>query len=168
MPCRSDYMEPSKPELEESAELRKQFEALGNEATADADMLREYVLGNLAAERILDRINKPHSEKYVSLRKLNDKLYVKVPAEITTKVNMLISAYETADALAHDKAKGKPVSDEVLADVEKVQIEHREADLRRLMRTFADSGDRVRLKKVLDADNSKPLAAQLGFDPDEF
>lgn len=161
-------MEPTANEKAETKALREEYEALADEATADADVLREYVLGNVAAERILGRVNKDLSGKYVALRKRNEKLYVKVPDQIAAPCNQATGEYEIADQLAHAKAAGRPIDDETLEEVERIQIEHREADLRRLMKTFADSGDRKNLRIVLEADSNLPLAVQLGFDPDDF
>lgn len=168
MPCSSEHMEPTPNEMAQTKDLREEIEALSNSATADIDILREYVLGNVAAERILGRVNKPYHEKYLELRDRNARLYVKVKAETLAQANMLVTEYETVDELVHAKAGGKPIGAEQMTKLEAEQIEHREQDLRRLMKTFAHSVDRERLKKVLEADNTKPLQAQLGFDPDEF
>lgn len=168
MPCRSDYMEPTGEERAQTKALREEFQALGDAACADADVLREYALGNVAAERILGRVNKDYGDKYNKLVLRNRDLYIKVSESVIGDVLVLVLDYHEADRLAHDKAAGKPLADDELDNAEVVQIEHREADLRRLMKTFGETGDRERLRKVLDADNTKPLAPQLGFDPDEF
>ena len=161
-------MEPTEGERAEAAQLRKQLEDLGNRATVGADMLREYILGNYAAERVLHVMNMDLSAEYVRLRELDDKAYVKVDEKFRAQVNQLVDEYEWVMGVVLDKSKGKPIDKDVLAKVKGDQEEHREADLSRLMKTFAASGDRKRMRAVLDAHAGMPLAAQLGFDPDDF
>lgn len=165
MPCRSEYMEPTYQEREKERKLRKDFETLGNQATYGADVLREYLLGNLTEKDILMWVNRDFTSTYDDLCERNAKSYVKVPTETAAKVHVLIKEYQQLDGLA---TRMEAPTKKQLAKIEKDQITHREEDLKRLMKTFADKGDRVRLRKVLDADNTKPLEPQLGFSPDAF
>jgi hypothetical protein len=48
------------------------------------------------------------------------------------------------------------------------QIKHRREDITRLRIEFAKNDDGERLAKTLNVDYTKPLAPQLGFDPDDF
>ena len=56
----------------------------------------------------------------------------------------------------------------IKGDLVRKQQEHRQEDIKRLMHTFVESGDIVRLRALLDVDPTQPLAPQLGYDPDEF
>jgi pyruvate/oxaloacetate carboxyltransferase len=48
------------------------------------------------------------------------------------------------------------------------QTKHRKEDLARLEKVFRASKDAEKLGKVMLADPTKPLAKQLGFDPDDY
>lgn len=165
MPCRSDYMEPTHRELQEEKELRESVQFLGDKATYACDMLREYLLGNLTEKEIMLYVNLPLSPQLTELEERNSKLYSKVDKKLFTKVFTMLHEYEALNVLAQ---RLEPPTKKQLAQIEKNQIQHREDDLSRLMKTFAEKGDRVRLRKVLDADNTKPLEPQLGFSPDAF
>lgn len=167
MPCRSDYMEPNEKEKAAAASTRKAFESLGNRATHGADVLREYLLGQGTTDSILKYVNLPLEDEYILLRKHDDASYVKVDAAFRAYVNVLVEDYIFYNDMVTITGRDN-LSPEQHAEVEKAQIAHREQDLSRLMKTFAESGDRVRLRAVLDADNTLPLAPQLGFDPDDF
>jgi hypothetical protein len=112
-------------------------------------------------------VNQPLLEEFTRLMDLNSKSYVKVAVPFTEQVAGLISKYDEVNEIATHHGKDS-LDDETKAHIENEQRDHRETDLRRLMKTFADSGDRERLVKVLAADNTQPLVPQLGFSPDEF
>ncbi len=67
-----------------------------------------------------------------------------------------------------------PVDSELAEEVSKtlkIQEKHRKADLDRLIKTLSKNPtekNKQRLRLVLDADVSKPLEPQLGFDPDSL
>lgn len=63
---------------------------------------------------------------------------------------------------------GADVPQDFLEQIDKRQIAHRKVDLKRLVRTFTKAKDAERLALVWAADPNKPLAPQLGFDPDDF
>lgn len=167
MPCKSDYMEPTADEKGAAAEIRKQFEEIGDKATAGADLLREYLLGNVAAHRILNKVNQPLVAEFDHLCEIDDKNYVKVSKDFRMQVQLLVNTYEQINELTGSTGKDS-LDDETVAWLTNQQLDHRQADLARLMKTFGASGDTVRLRKVLDADPNLPLAPQLGFDADEF
>lgn len=56
----------------------------------------------------------------------------------------------------------------LVAAISTAQLKHRRDDLTRLEKTFIKDKDTENLQKVWDADPSKPLEPQLGFDPDDF
>jgi len=62
---------------------------------------------------------------------------------------------------------GSLTDDEVLG-IRNAQTAHRHEDIRRLRQVFATAQDWERLQKVLNADPTRPLEPQLGFDPDSF
>jgi hypothetical protein len=167
MPCRSEYMEPNANEKGAAAEIRSQFEEIGDRATASADTLREYLLGNVAAQKILTVVNQPLADEFERLEELNTKNYVKVSEPFLSQVERLVSEYVNVNEIVTHTGKDS-LDDELKAEILEVQIEHRKADLARLMKTFAASGDTERLRKVIDADPMEPLTVQLGFSPDEF
>lgn len=160
-------MEPNAHEKGAAAEIRAQFEEIGDRATAGADTLREYLLGNVAAQKILTVVNQPLDEEFGKLEQLNAKNYVKVSEEFLSQVRRLVAEYESINDIATHTGKDS-LDDETKAWIMDAQIDHRKADLARLMKTFAASGDTERLRKVIDADPMQPLTAQLGFSPDEF
>ena len=167
MPCRSDYMEPNAHEKAEAAELRKQMEEIGNKACHGADVLREYILGNVAAQKMLPLLNQKLEQELHRLAKLDAKPYVHVGEGFKEQIAQLVDEYEKLNELVTTVGKDS-VEANILEAIEAEQIEHREQDLKRLMKTFGDSGDREKLAKVLGADNRKPLAVQLGFDPNDY
>jgi hypothetical protein len=160
-------MEPNANEKGAAAEIRTQFEELGDRATAGADVLREYLPGNVAAQKILTVVNQPLADEYKRLVEINSKNYVKVSDPFLEQVAELIAKYDGVNEIATHHGKDS-LDDETVAWLTNEQLDHRQADLSRLMKTFGASGDTVRLRKVLDADPSQPLVPQLGFSPDEF
>ena len=167
MGCRSDYLEPTPQEKAGAAELRKQFEEIGDRATHGADILREYLLGNVAAQRILNVVNQPLLAEFEKLDQLNAKNYVKVSEPFLSQVRGLVRTYERVNKIATHTGKDS-LDDETKAHLMDAQIEHRKADLARLMKVFAGLGDTENLRKVIDADPMQPLAPQLGFDADDY
>lgn len=167
MGCRSDYMEPTAEERGAAAEIRSQFEEIGDRATAGADILREYLLGNVAAQRILDKVNQPLASEFDHLCAVDDKNYVKVSKDFRTQVQLLVNTYEQINDLVKTTGKDS-LDDETKAWLMNAQIDHRKEDLARLMKVFAGLGDTENLRKVIDADPMQPLAPQLGFDADDF
>lgn len=167
MPCRSDYMEPNDKERAAAASTRKAFESLGNRATHGADVLREYLLGQGTVDSILKYVNLPLEDEYILLRKYDDASYVKVDAAFRAHLNVLVEDYIFYNDMVTVTGRDNLSSDQ-LDEVRQAQIKHREQDLSRLMKTFAEAGDRLRMRAVLHADSAFPLAPQLGFDPDDF
>lgn len=171
MPCRSDYMEPTEREKKAWAVWREDAQSLADRLVYSTDVLREHILaGNSDEVRpILSHVDKSNYYRD-EVKKLQDrykKLYL-APAkydEYNKRLPNLLGDYTAVDRIV---VKGEKLEKDVLASIEKDQSVHREEDLRRLMKVFAESGDRQRLKKVLDADNTKPLEPQLGFSPDDF
>lgn len=165
MPCRSDYMEPTRAEREASAGIASQLKHLADELTHSCDALREYLLGNSSQSEVMRHVNRDATRAKNALGEKAKKLYVQVPAGLVQHVEEMVIEYNWLNAFATRQEKMRPVDYEtILAD----QIEHREQDLRRLLKTFAESVDRERLALVLSADKNKPLKPQLGFDPDDF
>ncbi len=164
MACRSDYMEPTPTERMETSKVNSELKTLADELTHSCDVLREYLLGSNDVP-VFKHVNRNYSARLLNLVDRNSGLYVKANAGLLDHVSQLNSSYIYVNALL---TSGVEMTPELIAILEKQQTEHREADLKRLMRTFANNLDRVRLRKVLDADATKPLAPQLGFDPDEF
>lgn len=172
MPCRSDYMEPSTQEQKAWTVWREDAQKVADALVYSSDVLREHILeGNFDT---FTRTEIPHigqSERYreeVKVLQARFKNLYMPPAlydSYNNRLTLLLNDYIGLDVIVVSGAK---VGKSILADITNDQIKHREDDLRRLMKTFADSGDRVRLKKVLDADNTKPLEPQLGFSPDDF
>jgi hypothetical protein len=56
----------------------------------------------------------------------------------------------------------------LVAAISTSQIKHRREDLDRLEKTFIKNKNTELLQKVWDADPSKPLEPQLGFNPDDY
>lgn len=63
---------------------------------------------------------------------------------------------------------GGRLSDDEILGIRNAQTAHRCEDLKRLRDACVMADDWERLRKVLNADPSKPLEPQLGFDPDSF
>ena len=165
MPCRSDYMEPTANERAESAAVRQLFEDIGNKACQFSDALREYLLDNVELEDVLGYLNHDLDGDYLRAVPHLKGLYVSVPGETTAKVNELVQEYTDLNEMVITKQKLTPAELESLAFT---QQQHREADLVRLMKTFGETGDRKRLLAVLQADATRLLEPQLGFNPDDF
>lgn len=51
--------------------------------------------------------------------------------------------------------------------IESQQVAHRKEDMKRLIKTFAESGNFELAAKVAQADPNKPLQPQIGFDPND-
>ena len=159
-------MDPTPGEIIATKRLREQFETVGNLATHGADVLREYMLNGIGAEPY-QYVNMHLSIEFARLKTQNEKLYVQVPQSLIDQVTDLVDEYEEVNTLLISRGQSG-LTKKQTRKLEAEQTAHREQDLRRLMKTFGETGDRVRLAAVLAADNTKPLAPQLGFDPDEF
>lgn len=161
MPCRDGGVAPVSAS-ERTRIAQEKFDSLNERASLGGDLLREYLLGNVAVQRILPLLNQKLEEEIKNLRDTH-----LVSAIEFDRVCDLVGEYEELNTLVTSIGKDTlSAKDKVV--IEQRQIQHRNEDLIRLMKTFADSGDRDRLRVVIDADPNKPLQAQLGFDPDEF
>lgn len=167
MPCRSDYMEPTPGERAESAEVRQLFENIGNKACHYSDILRECLLGEIPLAEALPYVNHDLDGEYLRAVPKLEGLYVSVDEKTRCKTNELVQGYTDTNELL---INGGPdnLSNQQLHDIRQKQRGHRQEDLDRLMRHFASVNDKVRLRKVLEADAGKLLKPQLGFDPDEY
>lgn len=171
MPCRSDYMEPSPKEKQVANEGNVAFRALADRATYANDVLREYLIhsfqpGDGYPTNFLKFVNLDlHSEWEALRKKFHKNLYVKVDEGLVDHAKGLVEAYHWLNDIV---VSGEPLTNPEKAKILGDQEEHREADLARLMKVFAASGDRKRLRAVLDADATRPLDPQLGFSPDAF
>jgi hypothetical protein len=166
-------MEPTERERNQANKVVTELNECADALTAGNDILREYLLGERTLElpqmfkfadmppRIWDKIAKlkaQHKNTYAPARSN------RVPGLINHVENLARDYDRLMEFVRRERVLTK-------GDYEWIQTqqnEHREADLRRLMKVFGDNGDRQRLKKVLDADNTKPLEPQLGFSPDDF
>lgn len=160
MPCNSDYMIPTPAENELAAELERQYKRVADETTHALDMLRECALG--ADPKTMWRLLSFHPEvTLAALDKQANQSYLQPFAGIVKHAHQLNAQY--ADLL---QAMATGTVDEEAVRTE--QVAHRKLDLARLLRELRAAGDTVRLRKVLDADPTQPLAPQLGFDPNDF
>ncbi len=117
----------------------------------------EDAVARLKAEQELEKVKKTKESDKV----LNHALSVAL--DETSELALLLFEYVDTQ-----------LPDDVLMKVDalrKCQIEHRKDDLNRLVKAFAKNPtekNKERLKKVLDADPTKPLEPQLGFNPDDY
>lgn len=167
MPCRSDYMEPTPRELEETRKLRERTQALADRAVYASDMLREYLLDNLSEKEILEYVGHSYemSQQLDDIATKNRGLYVKMPEGHWKQAYDEVSRYCVLDNFA---TRMEPPTKKQMQTIERQQIEHRKKDLARLLKVLGEAGDVERLRKVIDADPSKMLEPQLGFSPDDF
>jgi len=166
MPCRSDYMEPTANELEQTRKLRERMQALADRAAYACDVLREYLLGNLTEKDILEYVGHGYEMSTLAgdLAEENSKLYVSVPKEHWTQAWDEVSRYCALESLA---TRMEPLTKKQLEQIERQQIAHRKKDVARLLKILGEAGDVERLRKVLDVDVNNPLEPQLGFSPDD-
>lgn len=160
-------MEPTPQEREETKKVRRELEALGDKATYSTDVLREYLLGNMTERQILPHVGHQYEwdSEFDKLKARNLKLYVKVDQGLIEQVNELFEEYIWLNDLAN---RMEPPTKKQLEQIRKAQVEHRKADVARLLKSLGAAGDVERLRKVLDVDVNKPLEPQLGFSPDDF
>lgn len=164
MPCHVDP--PSPQELRLADEYFTKSVALFDDLTHRNDVIREWLLNPTVetGKSVLKAVKGDLKSKFKELERLanqstyaspNHKYYEKAQsahAEFLWLTSLDVSA------LAGDERE----------HIENVQTEHRKADLKRLAATFVEKWDMESLKKVIDADPTKPLEPQLGFDPDAF
>lgn len=150
MPCRVD---PTPEEIEASRKARESRQTAERQQT-EAKAQRRIS----AAEKAAQKATEAMQTKVDELTDANNALSVRVDY-----LQDLIWRMEN-----HDEREPFPTA-EVHAVLDR-QIEHRKADLDRLIRTLTDAEDidYDRLRKVLDADPYLPLESQLGFDPDSI
>jgi vacuolar-type H+-ATPase catalytic subunit A/Vma1 len=165
MPCHTDP--PSTREYALADEVKEQLNELNAKATHGADILREYLLGNVAAEKILPLLNQNLKHEFEKLEAINSKNFVRADSPVVDQVRELIKRYEELNEMVTITGR-EAVSKQTIKRIEKEQYQHRADDLRRLRKVFVDLDDTAKLRKTLDATPAEPLHAQLGFDPDEF
>lgn len=165
MPCHTDP--PSSTEYAQRNEVTEQLDSLNERATHGADLLREYILGNVAVQRIMPLLNMRLAEEFDKLEDISRTHWLKADSAYVKQVHELVTEYEEMNELVATIGKDT-LSAADKAVIEARQKQHRSDDLRRLMKTFADSGDKDKLLAVINATPDKPLAVQLGFDPDDF
>lgn len=147
MPCRVD---PTPQEIEASRKARETRQTAERQQT-EAKAQRRITAAEKAAQKATEAMQKQVDE----LTDANNALSVRV---------------DYLQDLIWKMHEGAPTeSGEVEAVLER-QVEHRKADLDRLIRTLTDTEDidYDRLRNVLDADPTRPLEPQLGFDPDSI
>lgn len=165
MPCRSDYMEPTATEHAATNKWNKAMKALADDITFSSDVLREFILSGEAVPATFQHVNRQYTDRVANFSQQFSKLYVKGDSGLLEHARELAANYDWLNA---QLITGKHQPKEVTKKVEKQQIAHRKADLKRLMASLGAKGDAARLRKVLDADPTKPLDDQLGFSPDAF
>jgi len=163
------------------------------EAEIEAAREKKFALQTKPMREALDRLTHENDVLREALLALRPYTLVKTLSGIIKKVDddqwsnifdeerdQIVGAFE-----AYLEELGIP--SDVWDKIQEDQVEHRKEDLRRLEKTFNDkladlykSGRRWdgfkeerntlfdRLRKVEEADPDKPLAPQLGFDPDDF
>lgn len=87
---------------------------------------------------------------------------------LRTELDRLTKENDRLRELVVGLAEGRTPSKKELDFIYRDQIKHRKEDLKRLEKTFRSRKDAKRLGLVMLADPNKPLADQLGFDPDSF
>lgn len=167
MPCRSDYMDPTPTEHAATNKVNKDAKDLADRVTYSSDVLRDWILEGSHAE-ILSHVNLPYREQLVDLLNRAEKLYYMVPADkgLLAHCKELVDNYYWLEEKA--KQDGQTLT---FNDTEKVwqqQVTHRKADIARLLVVMAKRQDHAALRRLLDADPTKPLEPQLGFSPDAF
>lgn len=75
---------------------------------------------------------------------------------------------ELVIALVEGEMSPADVPADIVKEIQRRQVAHREEDLKRLEETFIKKKDHERLALVWKAKPAKPLEPQLGFDPDDF
>lgn len=173
MPCRSDYMEPTERERNQGNKIVTGLNELADELTHINDVFREFILGEIKSDRkvVMPLVNKyeHYYQRLHTLEKQQESLYALAQsAKVPGLIEHVWELMEEYDGLNKFITKVQTLRVTDYETIRERQIAHREADLSRLMRVFGANGDRKRLKLVLDADATKPLEPQLGFDADEF
>ena len=170
MPCRSDYMDPTPGEHKATNAVNKDLKTLADQITFSSDVLREYILSGQG--KILKHVNIPYRKAFDILAKKAKDLYVAADHGLIKHVDDLSQNYNwlNTQVIELDEGNALPsqVKDAMLAEVEKQQVEHRKADIARLVKVFAARQDYAALRVCIDADVTKPLDPQLGFSPDDF
>ena len=171
MPCNSDHLAPTRDEREEADQWMTSARALLDEVVSFDDRLRELILSGdkLGAARAVAGAPPGRflRESGILAGSLNE---VYGPAVTEGHRQMLLALRQQVGEHLKlvDDASSDSICPERLAQIEADQVEHRKADLDRLMKTLGAAGDRERLAKVVAADPAQPLEPQLGFDPDQF
>lgn len=144
-----------------------ELKALGDFLTHELDMIREAILnGETPDFSAFD----PAWSKTVEDARKSYRDESRGPSEgvltngkLLDSVEALLTEYQM---IKHEWRKDR--CEAIRGMLTEGQIKHRQEDIKRLMHTFVESGDVVRLKALLDVDPAQPLAPQLGYDPDEF
>lgn len=152
MPCRVDPM------YVDFREKNSELLEVANKAEAMLDRAREDILAGLG----------PNLTYLATMERFyNSSMMPRAgsgPYEGYPPDSALIQRFEEMREEAWKYSEGEWDVEEVKA----VQVKHRAEDIRRLRVTFAEAGDEAMLAKTINIDYTKPLADQLGFDPDDY
>lgn len=167
MPCRSDYMEPTHNERKQLSVWKETVKKAADELEYTLDLMREYLISGTNKDKILVRINEDWLDKTNRLDESRKEIYAMIRPDFKylTEFNKMVAEYIILNSFITKRRKMTP---KAFVKIQEAQTKHRQKDLDRLLVTFAEQRDFDRLRAVMEADPSKPLESQLGFDPDAF
>lgn len=149
-------------------ESNRQLKLVGDELTHALDQIREALLHGEVADFSHD------SEGWsATINKCNEEIGFETngpTSGVRTDVKLfysVVALYNEYSMYKYMQQNGGPTVGE-LEGIRHKQTQHRQEDLDRLMHTFVDLKETERLRKCMEADPSKPLEAQLGFNPHKF
>lgn len=149
-------------------ETNKDLLQIGDELTHRLDLVRESLLAGATPD--FSANDAKWAETIEEARHAHD-FEISGPTHGTLTdeavLNEVISLFDEYLKYKTLYSEGK-ITKSVLKKIERDQVKHRKEDLKRLAHEFIESGHHAGLDKVLNADPTKPLEGQLGFDPDQF
>lgn len=190
MPCRVETYPISDSQMKDVNDVVNKGREIADSLTLVNDNLREHIIswdtsesarfiniGNYAVNNMQSMENEVSTVTRSLIYTDYASKYNDLMEEALNINKKLISDFNVLKQIIESNRKP---SDKVILIIEDMQVRHRQEDIDRLVDTFSEkinddstfAEDKVKfrelLKKTINADVSKPLEPQLGFNPDDW
>lgn len=180
MPCDSGYMEPTGREIDavstETDDLKSAIDQLVHFCDASRDTLEAAFEGKaiqvpviLDGYELIENIEKQIQKIKSEYAYKNNGGRVRQDADAMFNIaDQVVAQFKRIVDVIRTWQRDEQVSDEVIAQIRKDQIQHRMGDMMRVYKFFANEGtlSDEQVTMLSNIDLRKPLTPQLGFDPD--
>lgn len=163
MPCRVDDITPLEREIQNQIE-RELTELLDN-IEYSLDVLREWLINDVGSLGF--HLNQAYEYQLTRIKKRVNPWAPPNPA-LLAQCEEHVREYNKVNGYAIDVLNGGSLEWHQLHSLIDEQIKHRQKDMVRLARHWLDEDDFEKASAAINCDATKPLAEQLGYDPNSY